>query len=143
MRRINKLKRVMFSRQFCKSSSFFDVADSSRILRAVVSNFRESGDRSENSNFFLFAPKDPFGELFSKIIFKSSSEFLFWQKWGKFEIGQNVADGPIEIMQIGTFLKLSFKTRRRFLELTLSQSFLHPLCLLPNYILSPLEHSFI
>ena len=29
-------------------------------LRAVVSNFRESGDRSENSNFFLFALKDPF-----------------------------------------------------------------------------------
>ena len=54
-------------------------------LRAVVSNFRESGDRSENSNFFLFAPKDPFGELFSKIIFKTSSEFLFWQKLGKFE----------------------------------------------------------
>ena len=82
-----------------------------RFLRAVVSNFRESGDRSENSNFFLFAPKDPFGELFSKIIFKSSSEFLFWQKLGKFEIGQNATDGPIEIMQISTFLKLSFKTR--------------------------------
>ena len=49
-------------------------------LRAVVSNFRESGDRSENSNFFLFAPKDPFGELFSKIIFKSSSEFFFSAK---------------------------------------------------------------
>ena len=81
------------------------------LLRAVVSNFRESGDRSENSNFFLFAPKDPFGELFSKIIFKSSSEFLFWQKLGKFEIGQNATDGPIEIMQITTFLKLSFKTR--------------------------------
>ena len=80
-------------------------------LRAVVSNFRESGDRSENSNFFLFAPKDPFGELFSKIIFKSSSEFLFWQKLGKFEIGQKATDGPIEIMQISTFLKLSFKTR--------------------------------
>ena len=112
-------------------------------LRAVVSNFRESGVRSENSNFFLFAPKDPFGELFSKIIFKSSSEFLFWQKLGKFEIGQNVPDGPIEIMQISTFSKLSFKTRQRFLELILSQSFLHPLCLLPNYILSPPEHSFI
>ena len=50
------------------------------ILRAVVSNFRESGDRAENSNFFLFAQKNPFGELFSKIIFKSSSQFLFWQK---------------------------------------------------------------
>ena len=56
-------------------------------LRAVVSNFRESGDRAENSNFFLFAQKNPFGELFSKIIFKGSSHFLFWQKNGKFEIG--------------------------------------------------------
>ena len=79
------------------------------ILRAVVSNFRESGDRSENSNFFLFAQKVPFGELFSKIIFKSSSEFLFWQKLGEFEIGLNVPDCPIEIMQISTFSKLSFK----------------------------------
>ena len=113
------------------------------VLRAVVSNFRESGDRSENSNFFLFAPKDPFGELFSKIIFKSSSEFFFRQKLGKFEIGLNVPYGPIEIMQISTFSKLSFKTRQRFLKLTLSQSFLHPFCLLPNYILSRPEHSFI
>ena len=119
------------------------VAFASRSLRAVVSNFRESGDRSENSNFFLFAPKDPFGELFSKIIFKSSSEFFFRQKLGKFEIGLNVPDGSIEIMQISTFLKLSFKTTQRFLELTLSQSFLHPFCLLPNYILSRPEHSFI
>ena len=60
------------------------------VLREVVSNFQESGDRSKNSTSFLLAPKDPFGELFSKKIFKSSSEFLFWQKIGKFEIGQNV-----------------------------------------------------
>ena len=46
-------------------------------LREVVSNFQESGDRSKNSTLFLFAPKDPFGELFSKIVLKSSSEFLF------------------------------------------------------------------
>ena len=64
-------------------------------LRAVVSNFRESGDRAENSNFFLFAQKNPFGELFSKIIFKSSSEFLFWQKNGKFEIGLNGPSDPM------------------------------------------------
>ena len=88
-----------------------------RVLRAVVSNFQESGDRSENLNFFFFAPKDPFGELFSKIRFKSSSEFLFWQKLGKFEISLNV----IEIMQINTFSKLLFKTRKRFLELMFSQ----------------------
>ena len=109
-----------------------------------VSNFQESGDRSENSNFFLFAPNDPFGELFSKIIFKSSSEFLSCQKLGKFKIGLNVSDGPIEIMQISTFSKLSaFKTRQRFLELMFSQSFLDPLCLLPNYILYRPKHSFI
>ena len=52
-------------------------------------------------------------------------------------------DGPIEIMQINKFSKLSFKTRQRFFELILSQSFLHLLCLLPNYILSRPEHSFI
>ena len=55
-------------------------------LREVVSNFRESGDRSKKSTFFLFAPKDPFGESFSKIIFNSSNEFLFWKKIRKFEI---------------------------------------------------------
>ena len=49
-----------------------------KMLREVVSNFQESGDRSKNSTFFLFAPKDSLDELFSKIIFKSSSEFLFW-----------------------------------------------------------------
>ena len=64
-------------------------------LRAVVSNFRESGDRAENSNFFLFAQKNPFGKLFSKIILKSSSEFLFWQKNGKFEIGLNGPSDPM------------------------------------------------
>ena len=51
------------------------------IFRAVVSNFRESGDRSENSNFFLFAPKDPFGELCSKIIFKIPANFYFGKNW--------------------------------------------------------------
>ena len=73
--------------------------------------------QKRNSNFVIFSPNDPFGELVSKIIFKSSSEFLFWQKLGKFEIGLNLPDGPIEIMQISTFSKLSFKTRKRFLEL--------------------------
>ena len=92
-------------------------------LRAVVSNFQESGDRSENSNFFLFSQKDPFAELFSKIIFKSSSEFLFWQKLAKFVIGLNLPDGPIEIVRISTFSKLSFKTRKRSLELMFSHRF--------------------
>ena len=70
-------------------------ANNSQALRGVVSNFRESGDRAENSNFFLFAQKNPFGELFSKIILKSSSEFLFWQKNEKFEIGLNGPSDPM------------------------------------------------
>ena len=57
---------------FCKWKGDFNP------LREVVSNLQESGDRK--FNFFLFAPKDPYFEPFSKMIFKSSSEFLFWQK---------------------------------------------------------------
>ena len=72
-------------------------------LTLILSCVQEFGDRGENSNFFLFAQKDHIGELFSKIIFKSFSEFLFWQKLGKFAIGLKVPDGPIEIMQISTF----------------------------------------
>ena len=76
--------------QILKTKNKSDKGNKENKLREVVCNFQESGDRSKNSTFFLFAPKDPFGELFSKIIFKSSSEFLFWQKIRKFEIGQNV-----------------------------------------------------
>ena len=54
-----------------------------------------------------------------------------------------VPDGLIEIMQISTFSKPSFKTRKRFLELMFSQSFLHLLYLLLSYTLSRPEHYFI
>ena len=49
---------------------------------------------------FKFAPKDLFGELFSKIIFKSSSEFLFWQKLVKFEIGLNVPVAQLKLCKL-------------------------------------------
>ena len=38
-------------------------------LRAIAYNYRESHDRTENSDFFLLRQKDPFGELFSEIYF--------------------------------------------------------------------------
>ena len=47
------------------------------VLRAIACNYGESNDRSENSDFPLLRQKDPFGELFSEICFKSSSEFIF------------------------------------------------------------------
>ena len=84
-------------------------------LREVVSNCRESGDRSKKSTFFLFAPKDPFGESFSKIIFKSSSEFLFWKKIRKFEIGQNVPNLHNFYWAFSAFSQCSYKTAKNYL----------------------------
>ena len=46
-------------------------------LRTTDSNYEESGDRTEISIFILFCQKVPFGELFSKIISKSSIAFSF------------------------------------------------------------------
>ena len=83
-------------------------------LREAVSNFRESGDRSKNSTIFLFAPKDPFGESFPKIIFKSSSEFLFWKKLRKFEIGQNVPNLNNFYWAFSAFSQRSHKTAKNY-----------------------------
>ena len=47
-------------------------------LRATDSKYGESNDSSENSDFLLLRQKDPFGELFSEIYFKSSSELTFF-----------------------------------------------------------------
>ena len=86
-----------------------------KCLREVVNNFQESGDKSKNATFFLLAPKDPYGELFSKIIFKSFSEFLFWQKIRKFEIGQNVPNLHNFYRAFSAFLQHSYKTTENYL----------------------------
>ena len=86
-----------------------------KLLREVVSNFQKSGDRSKNSIFFLFAPKDSFGEMFSKITFKSSSEFLFWQKIRKFEIGQNVSSLHNFYRAFSAFSQCPHKTIKNYL----------------------------
>jgi len=46
-------------------------------LRAIAYKYGESLDRPENSDFLLLPQKDPFGELFSEVYFKSFGEFLF------------------------------------------------------------------
>ena len=50
-------------------------------LRAPDQKYRESHDRKEISSSILFYQKYPFGKLFSKIIFKSSSAFCFFLKF--------------------------------------------------------------
>jgi len=47
-------------------------------LRTIDSKYGESNDSSENSVFLLLHQNDPFGELFSEIYFKSSSELTFF-----------------------------------------------------------------
>ena len=47
------------------------------IVFLIFCKYGESNDRSENSDFLLLRQKDPLGELFSEIYFKSSSEFTF------------------------------------------------------------------
>ena len=58
---------------------------------------------------------DPFGELFSKIIFKSSREFLFWQKIRTFEIGQNVPNLHNFYRAFSAFSQRSYKTTKNYL----------------------------
>ena len=82
-------------------------------LRAVVSNFRESGDRAENSNFFLFAQKNPFGELFSKIAFKSSSEFLFWQKTESSKLAETGLRSRSKLCKLVHFQNARTRQRKR------------------------------
>ena len=60
-----------------------DVASSLNIviiLRAIDSKYGESNDTSKYSDFLLLRQKDPFGELFSEIYFKSSRELPFFFK---------------------------------------------------------------
>ena len=52
-----------------------------KALRAPDQKYRESHDRKEISSSILFYQKYPFGKLFSKIIFKSSSAFCFFLKF--------------------------------------------------------------
>ena len=52
--------------------------DYSYYLRAIDSKYGESNDSSQNSDFLWLRQEDPFGELFSEIYFKSSSELTFF-----------------------------------------------------------------
>ena len=54
----------------------------------------------QNCEFFY-----PFRKLFSKTIFKSSSEAPFLRKIGKFKTGLNLVEGSMKIVQIRAFPK--------------------------------------
>ena len=56
-----------------------------RNLRAAACKDRELAVNDQFGESLIFGPKIPFGELFSKIIFKSSSDFLILRDSQKFE----------------------------------------------------------
>ena len=55
----------------------YDMEITSMTVKEPLSVTFENPATEAKIRIFLFAPKDPFGELFSKIIFKSSSELFF------------------------------------------------------------------
>ena len=73
------------------------------VLRAPDQKYRESHDRNEISYSILIYQKYLFGKLFSKIIFKSSSAFYFFQNLNKFEIRLEARLRPPEIRENGAF----------------------------------------
>ena len=57
----------------------------SHLLRVVACNDREFAFNDQFGESLIFGPKILFGELFSKIIFKSSSDLLILSESQKFE----------------------------------------------------------
>ena len=111
-------------------------------LRAVVcKKYREYGARSKNSDFFSLHQKNPFGKLFSKTIFKSSSEASFLGK-GKLKIGLNAVEGPMEIMQIRAFSKRSYKKMKANPQFIFTEFVAQFSKFLSSYILSLSRLSF-
>ena len=70
---------------------------------------RKKGCQIKKCELFFISPKKPFGKLLSKTIFKRSSETPFLRKIGKFKIGLNLVEGPMEIMQIRAYSKRSYE----------------------------------
>ena len=63
---------------------------------AFTRKYRESADRSEIADFFLFGQKNPFGELFSEMTSKGSISFFFLQNLQNLKFGHRAFSGGHE-----------------------------------------------
>ena len=93
-------------------------------LRAVVCKYREYGARSKNSDFFSLHQKNPFGKLFSKTIFKSSSEAPFLRKVGKSKSASTRSKARWKLCKLGHFQNARTKKRKLICSSSL-QGLLH------------------
>ena len=75
--------------------------------------------QKQKFNFFFICSKRPYRCIktlfFSKIIFKSSSEFLFWKKIRKFEIGKKEPSLHNFYWAFRAFSQRSHKTTKNYL----------------------------
>ena len=84
-------------------------------LREVVNNFRESGDRSKNSNFFFIPSKRPFWWIVFKNNIQKFQRVSILEKIWKFEIGQNVPNLHNFYWAFSAFSQRSYKTTKNYL----------------------------
>ena len=111
---------IHVTRNYC----YFNRKVRIQFLTAIFSNYRESAESCKNLNLFLFHQKIPLGKLFSKIIFKSSSETLVWRKIEKFETWETWPKGGWKLCKLGHFENA--RTKQRKLVFTSSlQDLLH------------------
>ena len=92
-----------------------------RDLRAIDSKYGESNDSSENSDFLSLRQKDPFGELFSEIYFKSFSELTFFFNLGKFKIPLNQPKWTMKCTQNCTFSTGQYGKKETCLDFLFTQ----------------------
>ena len=67
------------------NSCYLNQDKKGKTLRAAACKDREFAVNDQFGESLIFCPKIPFGELFSKIIFKNSSDFLILRDSEKFE----------------------------------------------------------
>ena len=96
------------------------------LLREVVSNFQESGDRSKNVTFFLFAPNDPLVNCFQKQYSKVPASFYFGKK---FESSKSAKTYLICVISIG--LSVHFHNARTRQRKIILDSFFYKLFFIP------------
>ena len=112
-------------------------------LREVVSNFQESGDRSKNLTFFLFAPKTLMVNCFQKYYSKVPASFYFGKKYESSKSAKTYLICIISIWLLVHFHNARTRQRKFILHSFFLYVVFHPLEQLCNYILSPTKLSFV
>ena len=112
-------------------------------LRAVVSNYGESGTAAKLRICFSFTKKSLSVNYFQKQYSTVPASLWFGEKIKKkFEIWVTLAERRVKIMQIRGFSKRSYKTTETCVYLKFTWFFTHLLKLLSTYILSRSMLSF-